>query len=46
MTKEDIIVLCEQAIDRYEEDLVVKNLLETLHEIRATLINEGISVNS
>ncbi len=42
--KEDIIVLCEQAIDGYEEGgerAEVKYLLDTLHEIRALLINEG-----
>lgn len=43
MTREDIIVLCEQAIDGYEEGLEkaeVKHLLDTLHEVRAYLINE------
>jgi hypothetical protein len=41
--KEDIIVLCEQAIDGFEEGgerAEVKYLLDTLHEIRALLINE------
>ena len=43
MTREDIIVLCEEAIDGYEEGgerAEVKYLLDALHEIRATLINE------
>jgi hypothetical protein len=42
--KEDIIVLCEQAIDDYEEGgerAEVKYLLDAFHEIRALLINEG-----
>jgi hypothetical protein len=44
MTREDAIVLCEQAIDGYEEGLgrsEVKYLLDALHEVRAYLINEG-----
>jgi hypothetical protein len=44
MTNEGIIVLCEQAIDGYEEGgerAEVKYLLDALYEIRATLINKG-----
>jgi hypothetical protein len=43
VTREDIIVLCEEAIDGYEageERAEVKYLLDALHEIRAGLINE------
>jgi hypothetical protein len=40
ITKEDIVVLCEQAIDEYEEGLQVKYLLYALYEVRAYLINE------
>jgi hypothetical protein len=42
MTKEDIIVLCEEAIDAYEDGTKpeTKYLLETLYEIRAYLVNE------
>lgn len=43
MTREDVIVICEQAIDGYEEGLdkaEVKYLLSALYEVRAYLINE------
>ena len=38
---EDVIVLCEQAIDKYEELKNKEVLLNALHEIRATLINKN-----
>ena len=44
--KEEIIVLCEQAIDGYEEGgerAEAKYLVDVFHEIRALLINEGES---
>ena len=43
MTKEDIIVLCEEAIDGYEDGTKpeAKYLLDALYEARAYLINEG-----
>lgn len=43
MTKEDIIVLCEEAIDRIEEggELDSKAIFELLHEVRAYLVNQG-----
>lgn len=47
MSKEDIIVMCEEAIDGYEEGgerAEAKYLLDALYEIRAGLINEGASV--
>ena len=44
LTNEDIIVMCEEAIDGYEEGgekAEAKYLLDALYEIRAGLINEG-----
>lgn len=42
MTREDLIVLCDEAIDDLEarghQDSVALN---NLHEIRASLVNEG-----
>jgi hypothetical protein len=45
MTKEDLIVLCEGAIDAIEnkEGDYLGVALENLYEIRASLINEGES---
>ena len=43
MAKEDLIVLCEGAIDAIEnkEGDYLGATLENLYEIRASLINEG-----
>lgn len=43
MNKEDLIVLCESAIDSLEdkEGDYLGVALENLYEIRATLVNEG-----
>lgn len=43
MTREDIIVLCEEAIDKIEEgeELDNKAMFELLHEARAYLVNLG-----
>ena len=43
MTKEDIIVLCEEIIDGCEDGTKpeAKYLLEALYEVRAYLVNEG-----
>jgi hypothetical protein len=45
MTKEDLIVLCEGAIDAIEnkEGDYLGVALENLYEIRASLINKGES---
>jgi F420-0:gamma-glutamyl ligase len=38
MTKEDIIVLCEQSIEKCEQSI------ENLEEIRAALINKEVTL--
>ena len=38
---EDLIVLCEEAIDEYEKSKNKEVLLNALHEIRAKLINKN-----
>lgn len=39
MTKEDLIVLCEEAIDELEGENKEQQAWKNLHEIRAWLVN-------
>ena len=43
VTKEDLIVLCEEAIDDLDNKGVEGKALSNLHEIRATLIEGELS---
>ena len=39
-TREDLIVLAEEAIDKIEEDGNISGALKVIYDIRAKLVNE------